>query len=553
MKEQRKIFNFKSEILRDMTLEKEGYFPEVLGKTSTKFIWATCRFCGEPHRIRNGFFNKAESACHKQCKLKEQGSFCPFNNPEKLEKAKKTNLIKYGFEFASQNKNISNKISKTKLTKESQQKTKNTNLEKYNVENVFQNELIKEKIKETNIERYGVDNPLKSEIVKEKSKSTCIDRYGVENPMFVDFFKQKAIDNFNDNVKENKNGNYDTINCLRSEEFWEKIRSGTSLSEICFDFNLEYQTTASTLSRPEFKDKFQNEYSFPKNQAQKSIKDKICSLGFTCTMNDRSAISPLELDIYVPDKKFAIEYNGSYWHSEAVLDPKEAIKKHITKTKMCEAKGIRLFHIFEHEWEGREDRFLNFIKTILGSNNINIGARKCDIEIFNKCELSKNFIQNNHIQGYGVGTIKFFNLVHESQILASMTASKHHRQNIEGNPIVLNRLCFRNDYNIQGGSSKLFSSFVKWAKDSGYDRILSWSDNRWTEGNIYKVLGFNLIKNYEPDYFYYDSVKRKYTSKQSQKKSNTGCPEEITERDWCYEKGLFRIWDCGKKLWEYRV
>lgn len=32
--------------------------------------------------------------------------------------------------------------------------------------------------------------------------------------------------------------------------------------------------------------------------------------------NDRDTISPKELDIYIPEKKFAIEYNGLFWHSE---------------------------------------------------------------------------------------------------------------------------------------------------------------------------------------------------------------------------------------------
>ncbi len=35
------------------------------------------------------------------------------------------------------------------------------------------------------------------------------------------------------------------------------------------------------------------------------------------------------------------------------------------------------------------------------------------------------------------------------------------------------------------------------------------------------------------------------------KKSNTGCPEDKTEKEWCLENGYVRIWDCGKKRWSY--
>lgn len=134
-----------------------------------------------------------------------------------------------------------------------------------------------------------------------------------------------------------------------------------------------------------------------------------------------------------------------------------------------------------------------------------------------------------------------------------MTASHHHRQNSIGKPIVLNRLCFLEGCSVQGGASKLFKRFVEWSSENGYDRIISFSDNAWTSGGIYNVLGFQMVREYLPDYFYWDHVHRIYFSKQSQKKSSTGCPPEMTERDWCCKKGLYRIWDCGKKLWEFEL
>jgi len=90
---ERKIHNYKSKILIEETIEKYGYHPDKLGRTSTKFIVCLCRFCGKPSNIRKGFYNKSGSACHKQCKLQEQ-SQCgsPFADERIREKAKKTNL-----------------------------------------------------------------------------------------------------------------------------------------------------------------------------------------------------------------------------------------------------------------------------------------------------------------------------------------------------------------------------------------------------------------------------------------------------------------------------
>ena len=47
-----------------------------------------------------------------------------------------------------------------------------------------------------------------------------------------------------------------------------------------------------------------------------------------------------ELDIYIPSKKVAIEYDGYYWH-------KDKIKKDLEKNLRCKKEGIRLYRIRE--------------------------------------------------------------------------------------------------------------------------------------------------------------------------------------------------------------
>ena len=99
---QRKIFNFESKILDEETLNLFGYYPSELGKSSAKFIVATCRFCGTNINIRKGFFNKSGSACHKECKYKEMSiSGSPFSNIETRKKAKETNLKKWALRSKS--------------------------------------------------------------------------------------------------------------------------------------------------------------------------------------------------------------------------------------------------------------------------------------------------------------------------------------------------------------------------------------------------------------------------------------------------------------------
>ena len=77
---------------------------------------------------------------------------------------------------------------------------------------------------------------------------------------------------------------------------------------------------------------------------------------------DRSVLSGLELDIYIPSKQIAIEYNGLRWHSEEFGKDKWY---HLNKTLMCEEKNINLIHIFEDEYLKNKELVLNKISHIL--------------------------------------------------------------------------------------------------------------------------------------------------------------------------------------------
>ena len=83
-------------------------------------------------------------------------------------------------------------------------------------------------------------------------------------------------------------------------------------------------------------------------------------------INTKKIITPYELDIYIPEKQLAIEFNGNYYHTTNNIDK----KAHYNKSKLCEEKGIRLIHIFEYEWNNERQRPIleNIIKSALGIN-----------------------------------------------------------------------------------------------------------------------------------------------------------------------------------------
>ncbi|MFW6172964.1 MAG: DUF7487 domain-containing protein [Elusimicrobiota bacterium] len=545
----RKVFNYDSEILVDMTIDKEGYSPDKYGDSSAKFIWAKCRFCGEPHRLRKAFYNRAGSACHKQCRIKEQKQqISPFSDPKVREKAKQTNLKKYGVKQASQNKKIAKKISDTKQTKKYKERIQATNKRRYGVENVFQSEEVKAKIKETKKKKYGYEHHAPNKKIRNQTQKTCIKNFGVDNPMKDTVIKQKAIENYHKAISESDNNHYRMINILNQNDFWELMRQGKSLRELSYIFNIKYESLASTLSKEQFSEKYSTTYSYPSNQTQKNIVKKISKFyKKKILFNTRKIIPPYELDIYMPQDKVAIEFNGSFWHSECMLPKNQARNKHYNKTKICEEKKIRLIHIFEHQWIEREKQILNFIRSSLGANSIKIPARKCKITNSNESD----FMEEYHIQGKPRGTLQWFNLVYNNKTVASMTAGKHHEKGGDTSVCVLNRLVFKKDRTVQGGASRLFKYFKQWAIKNGYRKIISWSDTSISYGNIYKVLGFTLDKEHRPGYFYYDTKNHCYIKRQSRRKYNKQRPKGVTIADWNQKDGLYRIWDCGKRSFVY--
>lgn len=267
------------------------------------------------------------------------------------------------------------------------------------------------------------------------------------------------------------------------------------------------------------------------------ICDWLNSLGaFDFKPNRTSLQQGQELDCYDKNLKFAVEYCGNYWHSEAQKADK---KYHYNKFIQCEQQGICLITLFEDEWDNRKPQVKNFIKAKLGVFDRRIYARKTiakEIEL----GIARSFIEENHIQGKPQHISSAYGLFSDDELLGVISLGDHHRN---GTETVLNRMCFKSGVQVVGGASKLFRHIrsIVWGP------IKTWSDNRWTGGEVYARLGFKLLNNLKVSYSYTKGKER--FPKQSMTKKNLGCPPEMTEAEWCFRHGFYRIWDCGKRSW----
>jgi hypothetical protein len=71
-------------------------------------------------------------------------------------------------------------------------------------------------------------------------------------------------------------------------------------------------------------------------------------------------------------------------------------------------------------------------------------------------------------------------------------------------------------------------------------------------GNAYYKAGFTYVSTVRPDYWYWDSCKKKNVPKQARKKSTVKTPKGMTEHEHALRDGLVRIYDCGKLKFIYK-
>jgi hypothetical protein len=410
---------------------------------------------------------------------------------------------------------------------------------KITTENPFSREDVKEKIRKTNLEKYGVEYAAQSKIVKEKQKRTMIERYGVEHNSQMGKFQSSLLNVYYEKLVE-KLTKFSLVILTPKEDY-----RGVNHSQSKIDY---YNLLCQKCNKP-FHYKFNNgkdlRYACPhchpfyRSRGEEHISIFLKKYVDVIT-NDRTILNGNELDIVIPDKKVAVEYNGLFWHSESQGKDKNY---HLNKLKSCNENGYRLIQIFEYEWENKERIVKNRLKTILGLSSISIGARKCEVkEVDNS--LSKKFLEKYHIQGYSVASVRL-GLFYKNRLVAIMTFSKARFNKKCKWELV--RYCTIGDFSIVGGAGKLLKHFRE--KYSG--SIVSYADKRWSDGNLYRSLGFIEEKDSLPAYWYVKDGIR-YSRIQFQKHKLSEMleifDENLSESENMTNNGYHKVYDCGNKV-----
>lgn len=280
------------------------------------------------------------------------------------------------------------------------------------------------------------------------------------------------------------------------------------------------------------------------SKAEQEIADFLRSKGLVVEQSERTILSGMEIDVYLPDLLFGIEFNGLYWHSE---DAGKGPKYHYNKWLVAKDKGIQLIQIWEDEWKKDSDKVKSMILHKIGmSNQAKVFARKTYVSHVGKNEIEA-FLDKNHIQGYSSGSY-YLGLFEKGtdELVSALVLLKEKGTNDDNLSIVR----YATSKNVVGGFTKMMS-YVE--SNIPVKRFVTFSDHCVSDGGLYANNGFTADKTLAPDYMYVVSNKRKhkfgYRLKKFKDDPNLLWQEGLTEKELAKLNNIPRIWDAGKTRW----
>jgi hypothetical protein len=462
------------------------------------------------------------------------------------ETRKKTTLEKYGVDHISKLQSVKDKYKNTCLEKygvehsfksiEVQEKRIATIVDRYGVVNPFQSNEIRDKIKESTQMRYGVDNYSSTEECKRKRIATSLVNYGTEYPLqnkeLRDKLRLTRIKNYLNAFDEEQISAISNIKQIYEDEH---VNGGNTISYISKKYRIPFNYLKSLLNDLDLSI-VRRYYT---SQGEQILFDYISSIYKGMIIrNDRKVLgNQFELDIFLPELNFAIEYHGSYWHSNINE------LKHHDKATLANEKGIRLLQIFDFELEEKEELIKSIIKSHL-VNNTKIFARKCKVKEITAKEY-REFVEENHLQGYSPAKIKL-GLFHENELVSIMSFSKP--RNSDKYDYEMIRLCTKKETTIVGGATKQFKYFLD---NYEFDSVVTFADRRFFDGSIYENLGFDYSHTTKPNYWYTsgsDKISRIAAQKHKLKDLlKEKFDPELSEKDNMISSGYRIVHDAGNR------
>lgn len=259
-------------------------------------------------------------------------------------------------------------------------------------------------------------------------------------------------------------------------------------------------------------------------------------------VNDRRTLGDgRELDILIPEKNLAIEYNGVWSHQfrpyESTVSKIKGEDYHRSKFLMARDKGISLFTIWSDDWASKNVIIKGMLSNKLGVQKTRIYARKCELR---QTDLHSGFFEANHIQGRDRSAFIAYGLFYENELIACMSFGRS-RYN-KAYTFELSRFACKVGVSVPGAFSRLLAAFRK-----AYDgSIISYADCDHSNGDVYRKNGFSVIRENKAAYWYVAKNSEKMEHRFKYRKAAIAEEGDTrTEEQIMYSRGYYKVFDCG--------
>ena len=163
--------------------------------------------------------------------------------------------------------------------------------------------------------------------------------------------------------------------------------------------------------------------------------------------------------------------------------------------------------------------------------------------------IKSEFLNQNHIQGNDNSQLAY-GLYFEEELVSIMTFGHRKITKERKTSWELIRFCNKINHSISGAASKLLKFFIE--KHSP-DKITTYADLRYSDGNFYSKLGFSLKHISSPGYWYIINGELKHRCgfmKHRLEKILKNFDCNLSEYQNMLKNGYDRVWDCGQFVFE---
>lgn len=367
----------------------------------------------------------------------------------------------------------------------------------------------KKQEKKTNLVKYGFESPMSNPEVQAKFKAKHLELYGCTSSIGTkesrvirsNNYKKKFLSKHPQllNITEdNKYVGFICEHCNEEKEIERFHYVGRNFLHLCY----ECKPLSGGPSKHEFE---------ILNWVKEHYEGEII-----LSYRDKTVKNSQEIDVYFPDIKFGIEFNGSYWHSEEY----KSMLYHKNKKELAISKGIDLIFIWDDDWINKETIVKSIILNKIGKVDY-LQIENCDIKEITNKDIT-DFYKNNSLNSIGNTFGYCYGIFYQGNMINALNIRK------EKNKLKILFYCNKIGFTIQDKESILLKKLL-FIHNSKEISVLINRDS--IKDSDYSGIGFQKVKNTSVNRFWLIDNKR-----------------NINENREC-----FKIHDSGNTLFRFKM